>query len=367
MKKIKKPGTGVVIAVIGIIAAIVVFAFIQSQKFDVWDYITITYEGANGYARPVFSLDKDRLYKQLMGKSDDADKSYNVKMLIESIDITSDATDLSNSDKYKVDLEFDEKYEDAVGVSMGKGYKKIKAANIQKGTSIELYENVDVQFKGVSPEAVVNINNNWEDEYLSGLTFTVDKKDNISYGDVVVVTCDQSYEEIARHGYLVSDTEASYEADKLPGYVENVSQIDRSVLNNVKGEVLETIASQTQDATFHMLYKATSDTAYLRHLNNENCSDPKVTDVYFLTRNKDTGEANNYIYIMASALISDSEDEKTVYFAFSYSNNYVNVDGTFDMNHDNEEKRYVCSTDKDKLYADTVGSKADSYTVTTVK
>lgn len=33
-----------------------------------WDYITISYEGANGYAKPVFTLNKDKLYKELMGK-----------------------------------------------------------------------------------------------------------------------------------------------------------------------------------------------------------------------------------------------------------------------------------------------------------
>ena len=65
--------------------------------------------------------------------------------------------------------------------------------------------------------------------------------------------------------------------------------------------------------------------------------------------------------------ISDSEDSKTVYFAFSYSNAYINADGTFDMNHDNEEKRYVCSTDYDSLYSECIGSKSDNYTIKEVK
>ena len=124
-----------------------------------WDYVTISYNGANGYASPEFTLNKDKLYKELMGKSNDSDKSYNVKMLIASIDISSEAADVSNGDTYKVRLDADKKYEDAVGISISSGNKKIKASGISKGTSVELFDRLDVMFTGVSPEANVVITN----------------------------------------------------------------------------------------------------------------------------------------------------------------------------------------------------------------
>ena len=34
---------------------------------------------------------------------------------------------------------------------------------------------------------------------------------------------------------------------------------------------------------------------------------------------------------------------------------------------DNEEKRYVCSTDYDSLYSECIGSKSDNYTIKEVK
>ena len=150
-------------------------------------------------------------------------------------------------------------------------------------------------------------------------------------------------------------------------YVDDVSLIDKKVIEQVSKEVLETINKETADNTFHMLYKATKDTAYLYHINEETCSDAKITGIYYLQKKGNAGETNNYIYITASATISDSEDSKTVYFAFSYSNAYINADGTFDMNHDNEEKRYVCSTDYDSLYSECIGSKSDNYTIKEVK
>ena len=366
-RTIKKRRVGLLIAAIGVIAAMVVALFIRSQRFDVWDYVTISYNGANGYASPEFTLNKDKLYKELMGKSNDSDKSYNVKMLIASIDISSEAADVSNGDTYKVRLDADKKYEDAVGISISSGNKKIKASGISKGTSVELFDRLDVMFTGVSPEANVVITNNWDDEYLAGLTFTADKKNNISYGESVKITCNVSYEEIARHGFLAQNMEASYSADKLPGYIDDVSKIDRSVIEQVGKEVLDTITAETADTTFHMLYKATQDTSYLYHINEETVSAAKIVSTYFLSRKGTAGDNNNYVYIIAQATISDSEDSKTVYFAFSYSNTYQNVDGTFDMNHDNESKRYICSTDYDALYNECIGSKSENYTIKEVK
>ena len=366
-RTIKKRRVGIIITVTGVIAALVVILFIRSQRFDVWDYITVSYEGANGYAKPVFTLNKDGLYRQLMGKSDDSDKSYNVKMLISSINVSTDARDVSNGDTYKVNLEFDEKYEDAVGISLGKGYKKIKATGVLKGTSIELFDKVDVLFTGVSPEASVTITNQWDDDYLSGITFSADKSSGIAFGDTVNIKCDVEYEDIARHGFLPSDMEASYTADKLPSYVSKVSDISKKILEQVQQEVLETIDSQVNDNTFRMLYKATKDSAYLYHINNETSSETKILGTYFLKKKGTEGDCNNYIYILASSLVSDSEDSRTVYFAFSYSNAYINVDGTFDMIHDNESKRYVCNTDMDALYQDCIGNRSDNYTVEDIK
>ena len=161
--------------------------------------------------------------------------------------------------------------------------------------------------------------------------------------------------------------EASYTADKLPSYVSKVPDISKKILEQVQQEVLETIDSQVNDNTFRMLYKATKDSAYLYHINNETSSETKILGTYFLKKKGTEGDCNNYIYILASSLVSDSEDSRTVYFAFSYSNAYINVDGTFDMIHDNESKRHVCNTDMDVLYQDCIGNRSDNYTVEDIK
>ena len=41
--------------------------------------------------------------------------------------------------------------------------------------------------------------------------------------------------------------------------------------------------------------KATKDTAYLYHINEETCSDAKITGIYYLQKKGNAGETNNYI------------------------------------------------------------------------
>ena len=108
-----------------------------------------------------------------------------------------------------------------------------------------------------------------------------------------------------------------------------------------------------------MLYKATKDTAYLYHVNEETCSDGDYWNILFTEKRKCWCRLIITYITVSEGQYLTPEDSETVYFAFSYSNAYINADGTFDMNHDNEEKRYVCSTDYDSLYSECIGSKSD--------
>lgn len=366
-KQIIKRRVGILIAVCAVVAVIVISLIIDANKFDIWKYVTVEYTGADGYASPTFKVDTQGLYKAIVGNKSNSEKEYNAKMLIASIVIETDACDLKNGEKYKVKLTFNDKYEDAVGISFGSGKKTIKATGIESGTKIELFQNVDVLFAGISPEAYVVVTNNWEEEYLNSLTFEVDKDKNVEYGDTITVSCNQSFEDIARHGFIADELEMSFTADKLPGYVTDVSDIDKEVLSEVKNETIATMISETVDTTFHMLYKASKDTDVLYHRNNETCTGAKVLNTYFLTKKTEDVVYNNYIYIVTCGFVSDSEDGRMVYFVFEYTNNYINTDGTFDMIHDNASKRYKCSTDLDEIYNECIGSKSDSYNIKEIK
>ena len=365
-------------AVIGIIAVVLAAAiamFININRFDIKKYIKPIYTGANGYASVRFDIDEEDNKKKLSGKNPDGDTQYYVRKFIESISVHTDNTDIKNGDIVKVSIDYNALYADKVKADIPHSEYTYKASGITDGAVVDIYARINVAFTGISPDAMVLVNNEWEDDYLKTLTFSVNKADGITLGDTIKVTCDQPYEELARHGIIARSMDMSYTADMLSSYCELKEDIDKTVINTIYSEITDTIRKETADATYRMLFAATGNTEYLYHLNEEHADNIKIEAAYFLDKND--GESNNtdksgniirnYIVVEASADISDNEGSEKVYFMFVYNNAYVTINGTFNIAHDNPQKRFACAINEEKLYDEYVGDLKNNYTIDKIK
>ena len=134
---------------------------------------------------------------------------------------------------------------------------------------------------------------------------------------------------MARHGILAKACEMTYTADKLAAYCDDYTKVNKDVMADIYKEIKETITKETEDATYRMLYVATGNTDYLYHLNEENVSDVNIDAAYFLKALAAGQEADNYIIVQASAVVSDNESSEPVSYVFRYANAYITVDGDF--------------------------------------
>lgn len=349
---------GIVLAVILIVAV-----FIKVNEFDIRDYIKPVYTGADGYASVTFVVDEDALSNKLLGKKADDDKKYYVRKFIESINVYTTDTDIKNGDKVHCEIKFNDTYADNAGVDINKKQYTYTAKGINEGAKIDIYSGVDVTFSGISPDARVIIDNDWDDDYLKTLTFTADKASSIKLNDSIKVSCDVSYEDMARHGILAKACEMTYTADKLAAYCDDYTKVNKDVMADIYKEIKETITKETEDATYRMLYVATGNTDYLYHLNEENVSDVNIDAAYFLKALAAGQEADNYIIVQASAVVSDNESSEPVSYVFRYANAYITVDGDFNVGHDNQNKRFICGTDRGVLYEEYIGALSDNYSI----
>ncbi|MGN0318990.1 MAG: hypothetical protein ACI4E1_13750 [Lachnospira sp.] len=363
LNKYKLP---LIIAVIATCITVIMVVFLTRERFDVMDYITVKYEGANGYATPVAELDKEGLYEYLSGDKEDSDRTFMIKKLVSSIKVTTESKDVKNGDKITFNITYNDGYAKETDIKINREKFTVKAAGISKGEEIELFENVDVTFAGISPNAYVIIENGWEDEYLSKLNFTASQSEGVAVGNTITVSCTTDFDEIARHGFLVKKTETEYTADRLAYFATNASQVKMDAIDEICKEIDETIKKETEDKTFRMLFKATQDKEHLKHENIEQAEDCELVSVYFLTRKNEEEKNVNYLYIFVKSKISDEKDSEEVYFSFEYSNAYVQADEVFDFNHESEEKRYDCDSDLGELYNRVVVNRAETYDIVEV-
>ena len=263
-KMVKDRSSYIVVAAVMVCFVIVLAAWIMGKKhIDPQNYITVTYNGINGYASAECSVDSEKLYKTLAGKEVNMEKLTAYRKFADSLEAHIEKSDISNGDKLTVYVEYDTQAAADSGVMVAGSSYNIRAKGIGNGTKIDLFSNVEVVFAGISPEAYVVINNKWDDEYLSALEFVPDKHTGISKDDVICVKCSADEAELGRHGYAVSSISMSYTADRLGSYADDVNELDKDVVRQIDEECKKTITSQTQDKTFRMMYRATSDTSYL--------------------------------------------------------------------------------------------------------
>ena len=350
-----------------VIIGIVIGVIIHSHRFDIRDYIKVSYVGANGYATPQFTIDKENLKTRLIGDSKDSQKLLAINNLVNSMEVSSNSTDVSNGDKIKVNISYDSSYMDIAKVKLNLTKYDLRVSGVSSGKKISLFDTIEVTFNGISPEASVTITNKNEDEYLKGLTFSADKTKNIAFGDTITVRCDTSSDDIKRHGYIIDSDYATYTADKLGKYINGAGDINKDVFNQIKKEASDAITSETNNTTFRMLYKATKNKDSLKQTNEETVTDIQLMSKYLLYNGTNGSDYNNVIILIYSTTVSNKEKSETVYFAFSYYNNYLTPDGNFEMTRGMSNENYEVSTDSNALINSLVNSQNSRYTITELK
>lgn len=368
--KLNKKENRIKMGAAAVLCALILFSVIyiiydRNTRIALSNYVTVEYSGVNGYGIVTCTVDGEALAEKLIGSERDMEKRTKLTELAMSVTALAKQTGVSNGDEIDIVFSYDKALAKEMKARVKDSQYKVTVKGLEEGTKISLFENVEVIFAGMSPEAYVWIQNNWEDEYLKSLQFSVDKSTQISTGDTVIVTCQTSREELSLHGYVLDTVSASYKADRLSTYANSADQVDKELLAFITEEAAETIVSETEDATFRMLYKATGDAAYLRSVNDEKAEEVQLLQTIFMSRNGELeGSGNNYIFLVFSANISNSETKIPVYYVFTYTDGYTTTDGVYEIDHDAPEERYQCGLDYESLYQNTIGVYEGSYAKT---
>lgn len=360
------------IAAVAVCMVLIIVAWNMGKKHvALEDYVELAYTGADGYAEAECIIKEDELIDRLIGKGADESKEYMYRQFAESLkgyvtNTDKDKAGISNGDKLSIEITYDKELARAAGVSVGSSTFNMRAKGVENGRKINLFDNVEVIFAGISPDAYVVTRNTWEDEFLSQLSYTADKASNITVNDEITIHCNVDASELGRHGYITDCYDKIYKVDKLSTYVEDNSQIDKNVLQQHIQLCINSIKKETEDTSFRILYKASDDKKYLHEPNEESADNVTLIDSKFLKR-KDTASrelAKNKIVLIFSADITCSGNTEIVYFAYVYENAYMTTDGNFNVLSGGEDgDKYYCSINFDTMMSEVLDGSEDNYSV----
>lgn len=300
MKKIKKGNLILVLSVM-----VLLLAGCGKQKVNLSEYVNVTYTGLNGKATAVVDIDFSAMEDFLVDEK--ADDGENLKRVLEigsSVTCELDkAEDLSNGDKIIASIKWDDEVAKEYGLAFSGKSKEIEVTGLEEGKVMDLFQDISLEYSGISPLANVTICNNSKDSFVAGVYYTAEKTYEIANGDEIKVTAKCSESEAEEQGYIIEETEKIYTVEGLDEYVKEYAQIDAATLEKIDAQANDLIDAALADKNFQYLwYFYPGQMISIYDVGNYEMSEAKLTNAYFLSLKDggegDWGKGNNSLYFV---------------------------------------------------------------------
>lgn len=322
---------GIGVAALCVVVAIIAVIFLSNRKTTISldDYVTVEYDGYDGYGTAEVSFDWTALEKKFLeisGKEDvkdleDLSNALSFYVLEETINCDLDKDNaLSNGDKITLTWSYDNEMAEKYKIEFEGDKKTFTVSNLKKIKEIDPFEALEVTFSGTSPYATMSWDITSEDEIYNYISFQASKEDYLTEGEKITLTLD-TYEQdeyfLENYGCKFSKTSKEYTCENVDSYITNV--------DDITDDLLETMKKQTKAVINEYKSSIRSDVTI---------SNVEYAGYYFLSlKNTEDNywDDTNKCYVIYSATVKSKHKEfkqSTVYFPVEYSNLLNYADGT---------------------------------------
>lgn len=330
----------------------------ETKEIDPFENVKVEYSGYDGYGTIDVEKSED--------SSSEGDGSQD--WFIYSCPNTGS---LQNGDTVTVSVKLNG-YGDADDFTRQNGYtlsqteKEYTVSGLTATTKIDPFENLEVQYDGVSPALKVSVNEGLLTEPVKGnVTFSVENTGTLKVGDTFKIQA-KAGSQLAKKGYALDPTEKEYtvEASEVDKYLEATDDVDLTPLNDQLDDFVEASLSQyvgkrnqilnILNVNFTIIYNWTTESidsiqrvaAYLA-----NSKEEQVTD-----DDEGTPVVNRYfaLYkISMTGLGVCKDEEQTTSYLLAWCDNVISrSDGTFVWSSED-------STEGNKIYTDSQAHESD--------
>lgn len=309
------------------------------QKVDLSEYVNVSYTGLNSRGSATVSMDLEAMEDFLIDeKADDKD---NLKRLLEigsSISCELDKTeDLSNGDKVVATITWEDEIAEKYNLEFSGKTKEFEVAGLEEGKVIDLFQDISLEYSGISPYANVTVCNTSKDSYVSGINFTVEKSYNIANGDEIRVMASVNTADAEERGYIIEETEKVFTAEGIDEYAAEYAQIDEATLEKIKVQIADLIDAElaTDHGYRNKMYMGAE--RFSSNVGTPEIQDIRLSKAYFLALKEGMdsvwGKGNNMLYLVYEITAKDgiSTEGKTTYQLFRIENFVVMGTGEVDV------------------------------------
>ena len=256
---------GVAVVLILLVLASFFALLPRNTKVNLDKYVTVSFDGYDGYGKALVKFDKDAYLKDYKKKiklkksgnflQDSLTKNYGAAELLYDfyIDgnwkIEGDSSDgkLKNGETVKLSWGFNqEELEEQFKVKFTSKGTEFKVEGLKDVQLFDGFKDFDYKFTGISPEGAVEWKGTGDMDGSKGYYFTVEPSMDLKNGDKVKVKIEPANPEslIQKYGIAPKETEKEITVEGLPSYVEKADAISDSLLQDMQKEITDKIQSQ---------------------------------------------------------------------------------------------------------------------------
>jgi len=331
--KTKKKKIGWIVSIIIIILAIAggaiggaIFAKTFTRtEVDLSKYVTIEFDGYEGYA----SFDEEDLVVDQKGLKKLLDDKKLAKKLEEKLLAKAEVKEneaLENGDVIEVKFKVSEDWLKENKIQLTSTTLKLKVKGLSEPDDVDLFEDLEFTYSGISPDLSVTLNNNSKDNFIKyNVTFQMAKdKDNSSYyylydianGDKITVTATYDEKDLQNAGYTVSKKEYTFTVEGQPEYIMDDADFTSKVKESVEKKLLEQAKKSAADLNYDVTYAYREDFGDANYYDwNFTHTDPTLAKMY-IAINKDQENVGwydyrNIVFAIYKVTFTDTKTSKT--------------------------------------------------------
>ena len=256
---------GVAVVLILLVLASFFALLPRKTKVNLDKYVTVSFDGYDGYGKALVKFDKDAYLKDYKKKiklkksgnflQDSLTKNYGAAELLYDFyvdgnwKIEGDSSDgkLKNGETVKLSWGFNqEELEEQFKVKFTSKGTEFKVEGLKDVQLFDAFKDFDYKFTGISPEGAVEWKGTGDMDGSKGYYFTVEPSMDLKNGDKVKVKIEPANPEslIQKYGIAPKETEKEITVEGLPSYVEKADAISDSLLQDMQKEITDKIQSQ---------------------------------------------------------------------------------------------------------------------------
>ncbi len=242
-------------AVLLIAIIIVVIIVLQPKKVNVDQYVSIDYNGYDGYATADVYLDEYGLYYAIMEAKGQRFTDYSfddytdllgngitVASCIDSIELSLNKEDhIANGDELVATITYNNEMANEIDIEFVGETVTITAGGLEPVAEVDPFDGLNVTFSGISPYGYVEYEYVGDNEYVESYYFNVSQWDDLKNGDTVTITYDTTDENTLWSGYVATTKTKDYEVTGLDEYADTYSDFTADFITKLQDEAEDTI------------------------------------------------------------------------------------------------------------------------------